>query len=243
MTATPLPPRIALELVDKALVLGKRHFWALMRLALIPFLAATGIVYLFGRPATTVTGRMAATLAAYVAYALMEAVTMVGAWDLLHGTPLDVGEAWSRVRRRAISVPTSFVIRIFLMVLGGIALVLPGLYFLAIYFAVPGVNAIEDLSLRASLARSRALALGSIPGILVSVGAYWILAVLVSLGLARGLRLLGAPFAVRTIVSISWGAVIVPFRAALSALVYLELRIRREGYDLQRALGSLPSAA
>lgn len=238
-----LSPRAALELVDKAFVLGKRHFWVLLRLGLIPFLAAIGFVYVFGWPARTFAARMSATLAAYVAYSLMETVTMVGAWDLLHGVTLDLGDAWSRVRRRAISAPTSFVIKVLLIALGGIAFVLPGLYFLAIYFAVPGVSAIENLGIRASLVRSRALARGSIPGILLSVGAYWILAVLVSWGLARGLALLGAPLAVRTAVSILWGALILPFRAALTALVYLELRIRKEGYDLQRALGSLPSAA
>ncbi len=240
---TVLSPKVALELVDKALVLGKRHFWSLMRLALIPFLAATGIVYVFVRPATTVAGRSAATIAAYALYAVMEAVTMVGAWDLLHGEALDVATAWSRVRRRALSVAISFAIKAFLIVLGGIALVVPGLYFLGIYFAVPGANAIEDLGIHASLVRSRALALGSIPGILLSVGALWIVAVLASLALARGLIFLGAAPAIRTAASIVWAALVVPFRAALSTLVYLEIRIRKEGYDLQHALRSLPSAA
>jgi hypothetical protein len=35
----------------------------------------------------------------------------------------------------------------------------------------------------------------------------------------------------------------VPFQGALSAIVYLELRVRKEGYDLQRLFQSLPSAA
>ena len=30
--------------------------------------------------------------------------------------------------------------------------------------------------------------------------------------------------------------------SALSALVYLELRVRREGYDLQQLLSSMPGA-
>jgi len=214
-----------------------------MRLALIPFLAATGIVYVFGWPATTVAGRGTATIAAYAVYAWMEAVTMVGAWDLLHGESLDVAKAWSRVRRRAISISISFVIKAFLIVLGGIALVVPGLYFLGIYFAVPGANAIEDLGIRAGLVRSRALALGSIPAILLSVGAFWLVAVLASLALGRGLIFLGAAPAIRTAASIVWAALVVPFRAALSTLVYLEIRIRKEGYDLQHALRSLPSAA
>jgi hypothetical protein len=244
LTTAPLPPRVAIEVVDKALVLGKRHFWSLLRLALIPFLLASGVTHLYVFTATTIIGRSMATLVVYVFFGLMEAATVAGAWDLLHGAPLDVADVWRRVRRRAITIPIAFTIKIVLAVLGVLALVVPGLYFLAIYFAVPAVNVIEGLGLRAGFLRSRRLALGSIPGILLSIGAFWIIAGVVGVVVPRGLTLLGVPRVslIRTVVSLSWALVITPFRAALSAAVYLELRVRKEGYDLQSLLQSLPSA-
>src|SRR2546421_488790 len=37
MSRSPLSARVAIECIDQALVLGKRHFWSLLRLGLIPF--------------------------------------------------------------------------------------------------------------------------------------------------------------------------------------------------------------
>jgi len=245
MNTAALPPRIALELVDKALVLGRRHFWSLMRLALIPFLMGVVVTYLLMLPARSIAGRIAAQLVAYMCFGFMQAVTVAGAWDLLHGKPVDAGQVWLRVRRRAVGVPISFVVKMLLIVFGAVAFVLPGLYFLAICFVVPGVNVIEDLGILASFARSRTLARGSMPGVLLSTGAFWVVAVVISLAFSRALTALGAPptSVIRPLVAISWGALVVPFQGALSAIVYLELRVRKEGYDLQHLFQSLSSAA
>jgi len=241
----PLPSRVAIECIDDAIVLGKRHFWPLLRLALIPFLAYAGIaLFLNGR--LTPTGiRLLAGVVVYGLYGLLEAATAAGAWDVLHGRPIVFGATWRLVSHHALSVLVATWIRVALILLGALLLIIPGIYFLAIYFAVPTVTVIEGLGVRASLLRSRSLALGAIWGIVLSMGGLWVLVLIMALVIPRILTQLGVPpfSALRPICSLAWAAVIVPFRSALAARVYLEVRIRREGYDLQHMMASLPSAA
>jgi hypothetical protein len=241
---TSLPPRVAIECIDQAIVLGKRNFWPLLRLALVPFLAYAVIIYLF-RGRTTPVGIVLANVLVYAIYGLLEAATVAGAWELLHGRPPDVGATWRLVSRHAISVVVASWVRILLILLGAILLVIPGLYFLTIYFGVPTVNVIEGLGVRASLVRSRSLALGSLSGILLSMGGLWILVAVVAILIPRFLTAVGVPAlsVLRPFCALAWGAFVVPFRAALAACVYLEIRRRKEGYDLEHMMASLPGAA
>ena len=245
MPSSTLSVRAAIELVDRALTLGQRHFWILERLALIPVLAAVGIGYWYGGVGHPFLVRAGAFVTTAALYGIMEAVTIAGAWDLLHGQPVDVAATWRLIGGRSPSIVVVYVLKLVLIYLGVVALVLPGFYFLAIYFAVPAVNVLEGLGVGRSLVRSRALALGSLLGIVVSIGGTWVATVVVATLLPTLLTRLGVPpvSPLRFIVAVAWVGLVIPFRSALSALVYLELRMRREGYDLQRLLSSMPSAA
>jgi hypothetical protein len=241
---TYLPSRVAIECIDDAVVLSKRHFWPLLRLSVIPLLLYSATVYTTYLWHMPYWARLLFGLLWYATFGFVEAVSVVGAWELLHGRNLDALAVWRRVFRRFFTVLFAAWIRIYLILLGIVALIAPGLYFLAIYFAVPTVIVIEDLGLWASLKRSRSLALGSIWGILLSIGVAWIIVVLVAFFIPRGLTQLGVSYSspLRLLLSIGWAAVVVPFRSALSARVYLEIRTRKEGYDLQHLMGSLTDA-
>ena len=240
-----LPFRLAIECIDDAIVLGKRHYLSLFRLALIPFLAYVGVGYFLNTRAASLGLRVFATVVIYGIYGLLEAVTVLGAWDALHGRPIDVGATWRAVSQHVMSVLVANLIRTFLIFLGAMFFVLPGLYFVAIYFAVPAVNVIEGLGVGRSLVRSRALALGALRGILLSMGGLWLLTVIVAFLIPRVLTQLGVPpfSLIRTLCAFAWAGVIIPFHAALTARVYLEVLVRKEGYDLQSLMASLPSAA
>jgi hypothetical protein len=241
-----LPPRAAFELIDKAFVLAKRHYWAIARLGLIPFLVGTTLVHWFG-PQASIAKRYLYSVPVYAVFGIMEAVTVVGAWQALHGLPVAPSAAWRVVRRRAGGAAASYVVKGFLAVFGLALLVIPGLYVIASFFAVPAVNAIEDIGPLAAARRSRVLARGAVDGILLTVGAFYIIPlVLAAWGLPFALTTVGVPRVslIRMAVSMLWAALFVPLRSAMTAVLYLELRIRKEGYDLQVLLSSLePSAA
>ncbi len=244
-----IPPavsvRTAIDVVDRALVLTKRHFWTLLRLSAIPLLAATGVGYWYGGVGHPPLIRALAALAAYSLYAILYAVTILGAWTLLHGQAVDVAATWYLVYQRSPSIVVAFVVKMALVLLGIVALILPGFYFVAIYFAVPAVNVVEGLGVRRSLVRSRALARGSMLGIIVSIGGVWVLAIVAANLVPVILTRLGVPHGtpLRFVVAMLWPALVVPFQCALAAVMYLELRVRREGYDLEQVMSSMPSAA
>src|SRR6267142_1550619 len=225
---TYLPSRVAIECIDDAVVLSKRYFWPLFRLGLIPFLAYTAVLYASYTWYPPYWGRLLLGLVWYGLYGLVEAANVAVVWDLLHGRELNAGAAWLRVVQRFFTVLFASWIRVCLILAGMIALIAPGLYFLAIYFAVPTVIMTEGLDLGATLRRSRSLALGSMRGILLSIGVAWLIVMIVAYLIPRILTQLGVPFdsPVRVPFSISWLAAVVPFRSALAVRVYLEIRRR-----------------
>ncbi len=242
MSQSFLTPRVAIECIDEALVLTRRNFWPLLRVGLIPYLLhAVASLLNGGEP----FGRLLGQIAAYGLYGLMEAATVTGAWDLLHGQSIRMGVIWGRVGHRFFSVLIAAWLRILLIFVGVLLIIVPGFYFMAIYFAVPFVNVTEDLGVGDSLSRSRSLAMGSVGGILVSLVGFWVIIAAVAIAIPRLLTQLGvSPFSViHTASTLVWGAFVIPFRAALAARVYLEIRIRKEGYDLQQVMASLPNAA
>lgn len=242
MSQSFLTPRVAIECIDEALVLTKRNFWSLLRVGLIPYLLH-GVASVLNRG--EVLSRSLFLLAAYGLYGVMEAAMVTGAWDALHGQSIRFGFIWSRVAHRFFSVLIAAWVRILLVFVGMIAIIVPGLYFMAIYFAVPFVNVTEDLGVYASLQRSRSLALGSLWGILISMVGFWVIIAVIALAIPRLLVQLGvSPYSmIHTAATFVWGAFVLPLRAALAARVYLEIRIRKEGYDLQQAMAALPNAA
>lgn len=242
---TYLPTRVAIECIDDAIVLGKRYFWPLFRLGIIPFLIYSVVAYTTYLWYLPWVVRLLLGVLWYGIFGLVEAATVVGAWEVLHGGDLDAGAIWRRVFQRSITVLFTTWIRVYLTYLGLVLFIVPGLYFLAIYFAVPTVILTEGLGVGASLKRSRSLALGSLGGITISIGLAWVIVMLVALFIPRIMTQIGFSYdsPVRVLVSMGWAAIVVPFRSALAARVYLEIRTRKEGYDLQHWMGSLADPA
>jgi hypothetical protein len=245
MTAIQLSQRSPSDLVDHAVVLGRRHFLGLLGLGLVPLLGATWAGHLSAEAGgmRTLTG-LAFTVAAYMLHGLSEAAIIAGAWELLHGRPAGLLPVWAMVARRGPSAAIGYSIKAIMIILG-MFLVVPGFYLLALYFAVPAATVIEGVGIRASFARSRALARDSMMRILLSIGLVWIVTAAVSIGLQLGLPVLGVARGSPLIylAGVLWSLLIAPIRGALTALVYLDIRMRREGYDLQSLLSSLPGAA
>jgi hypothetical protein len=236
-------PESTSALVDQAIVLGRRHFLPLVRLGIVPLLAANWAGYHSSFSGGVASGGGALFWAsAYLLYGLSEAAMIAGAWELLHGRSADSLHIWSLVGRRAVPIAIGYLIKSVMVTLGILAVIIPGFYLLALYFAIPAVTVIEGVGIRASFAHSRTLARGAMLRILLSIGLVWVLAAVVGVVIQQGLPLAGvlrgSPLVYLLVVL--WGVLIAPVRAALTTLVYLDLRVRKEGYDLQVAMSSLP---
>jgi hypothetical protein len=242
VTANLPPLQTVPELVDGAIMMGKRWFWPLLRLGLVPFIATAALFYV-AQSDTSLFVRYTATLGCYASAGLLDAAMVAGAWQLIHGQAADPSVVWAILQRRAGSIALANALKGVIELAGFILLVVPGVYILALWFAVPGAIAIENVGVREAFARSQELARGSMKRIFSSIGLFWVAVLAVAIVLPLAMAGVGIPenSNLTRIVASLWWFPIEPFRMSLTALVYLDLRMRKEGYDLQRGLSLLPA--
>jgi len=241
----PLTAREGVEILDRALVLGLRHFWLLLALELPPFTAYAVLVRVYANYSLPAALRWSAYVLALATTGAIQAILAVGVWDLVHGRPVSFLAAWLRVLRRIVGVGVAQLLKFIFTILAVILLVIPALYVFAYWFAVPLVNVIEDLGIRASVRRSSFLAGGAVAPIWLSVGLVYLVILLLNYGILFGAVRLGMHrgSTPQVLASFLVDACAYPFRATAGVLVYLELRKRKEAYDLEGLLAALPARA
>jgi hypothetical protein len=171
------------------------------------------------------------------------------------GIRLTIGQAWQRARSRIWSLFGLAVVTTFLELLGLLPCLVIGVWLWGIWAVAVPAMMVEGTTIRGSLRRSKQLvdglfwrvwgirALGAVLVGFVSAiisGPFEVLGFLVS-GFSLGDSHLPASFILITAVgSIIATTVTAPVRAAIDALLYVDLRMRKEGLDLvlqQRAVG------
>jgi hypothetical protein len=106
---------------------------------------------------------------------------------------------------------------------------------------VPAVSVTERLSLREAFRRSAHLATRETGRILATVGLVEGGAMVLGIGLMFAFQQPAAeePAILQVVAAWCLAVALLPLRAAVTTLVYLDIRRRREGYDLQTALVEL----
>jgi uncharacterized membrane protein len=236
--------RPAAELLDAAWLLTRRHFFTLLRLGWLPLLAAAILGVWSRATLSTPVDRWLVFGVIMPLGGLTKAAMIAGAWDLAHGRTPDSAEVWARVRRRAIAIMAGRALSALLITMGLVLFLLPGLYLLPLYFAVPAASVLENKGLAGAFARSRALARPAmerifLPLVVIDAGAL-LLGVIILLSFNDG----GwqHPTVLGGVMRGVAGCVVAPLHASLTALLYLDARNREEGYDLEQSIASLPGA-
>jgi len=245
MAIARLSAREGIEVLDRALVLSLRHFWMLLRIALIPFLLYALFIRIYARSILGFTIRYSAFTLAYWCLTIAFGMVILVAWEAANGRAIDVTAIWVRVVRRGPSLMVASLLKVIGIFAGTLLLVIPGIYAAVFWFAVPGVHLIENLGAFAGLRRCAQLAKGSFEGVFCSLGLVYILSDLVQQGLSLGSHALGVRPGTLPLVSTSFALhfALLPMQGATGALVYLELLNKKEGYDLQTKLAALPDPA
>ena len=232
------------ELVDQALLLGKRHFLALLLAGIIPVLVAWELGHLARISGVYSTLRgWVYLLGAYAATALGDAAMIFAAWQLLHAQPATLRAIWARVGAHALSVVIGYTWKALLVGFGIVLLIAPGLYVATSYFVVPGIFPIEGVGLRAGMAHSRALASSPMRIVFLSYTLFWMVTAAVTFLIPVELRQLHAPTVAFRVIPLLWYVIVAPFRSALIARVYADRRAAKEGYDLGLELAGLTAPA
>ena len=129
--------------------------------------------------------------------------------------------------------------------LGLILLLVPGLVMFKRYFAVPMTVLFEDNKVGASMTRSRELSNGNGGRIFGLIGGVYVFTMVVTLFLTQSVASIFHGAAATAVATLLIAGAITPFVTIVSTLLYYDIRIRREGYDIElmaQALGATAPA-
>jgi hypothetical protein len=237
MNALSLRPRSATEIIDASFQLLRRHYAS--------FAAAAAAVLLPALVLRVVLPDRTAWLPNLLAQLLQSTAagaTIVLVSDAYLGRVPNVGEAVRLVFRRFGSIFFAALIQGLVIGVGVLLLLVPGLIFAAWTFAMPMVVVLEGRGALDSLGRSRELARGQVGHILGTlVIAYVIFFVVFFIGLALLAAVAGITGAFEAgpgqrtgdVSRILFAILAHPIVAVVGTLLYYDLRIRKEGFDLE----------
>jgi hypothetical protein len=198
-----------------------------------PFLDATG-ASLLGVILLSVTTLLAVALFLSLVYPLGAGALVVNISGLYLGEELSAAESFRRVFRRLGHLLLSQSLATLVTFVGFVCFFVPGVLCLLWFALVPAIALLEDQTAAGTLRRSRSLMAGNLGRAVLLGATLWLIAYLA--GRASG-ALIGAvpwpvPFVGDFLDSLVTGLVL-PLQMGAVVLFYYDLRIRKEGFDLQ----------
>jgi len=252
MSDIALRPRSATELVDAAFQLYRRDplpYITGLAAIYVPWLL---IVALSGLTSTMTGNVDPATLAIRpyfivalgggLAYMLAASITTVLANDAYFGRALDLGKAFRTVAGRFGDVFLAMLIVAVCLVFGFMLLLVPGFYFFGRLFATKQVVLLENLSGSAAVGRSWRLAKGSVRHVINTIGLVVLLNFAVGMGANLFAKLIPSQI-VQLLIATLVSVLVYPMVGIIETLLYYDIRIRREGFDIEYLAAASPSPA
>jgi hypothetical protein len=241
-----LRPRSPTELVDAAFQLYRRDpipFITGLALIYVPWLvisAATGLAEVLADPTTLKPSRMIwLSFGTIITYILASAVTTSLANDAYFDRSADVAKAFRLVFERFGAIFIASLITGVCVMFGTMLFILPGIYVYCRLFATKQAILLEDSGGGASVGRSWRLSKGSVRHILNTLG----LALLLNLAVGFGANLLGKMIPsqiVQQVIATIVGCLVYPIVGIIETMLYYDIRIRREGFDIEYLAAAAP---
>lgn len=244
MPPVALRPRSTTELIDAAVQLLRQHYMEIVTASAI-FLIPAFILRLFlpdMRAGRLPGGDQALLFFLGLLITLVFSIASTGAVvvvisDSYLGREISIVSAVQRVINRFWSVLGASLLQSLFLSIGFIFFIIPGFVFLAWFFAGTVVVVVEGKTAWASLMRSRQLAAGSVGRIL---GVLFLTVLIVLAINIIALFLVGiaglflhAGTALTTLAGNLISLLVYPFITVVVTLLYYDLRIRKEGFDLE----------
>jgi hypothetical protein len=225
--------RSAAEVIDAAVQLVREHYPTLVSVSAV---ALTPLLLL--APFAGVIPRIVMNIASIICAGYAEGCLIFGVAAVYTGEPIpSVGallRAGNRVAGRVIRI---VVTRSIATGIGLLLLIVPGLFIYAYYLLATPAAALEDLKMRRALERGEALARGEygrLIKIAVLTGAIYVVLIF---GAIFATALLSNSEALASLASTVVQILVFPAYVATTVLLYYDIRERREGLDIELALG------
>lgn len=233
-----LRPRSATELLDAAFRIFREHGGVLATVSLIVLVPAYVLAAFL--PAEV---RWIGTILVYLLGVLVMGAVTVAVSDVTHGRTPTVESAFAGMRGKFGKLFVIGVAQGVLVVIGFLLLIVPGFFALAWLACSPAVYIVEGVSDTAALQRSRSLARGREGHVLGTLILAWALIILLAMAggfiITALVGVLHLPEKVIEVLANALSAALMPIPAAAITLLYFDLRVRAEGYDLEKELAAL----
>jgi hypothetical protein len=184
-------------------------------------------------PASTI---MIIAVGGVAIYAVAGGVITAIARDVYLDVPVSVPEAFRVVATRLVTLIVASVITVALMGLAAFLLVLPALYVATRFAVVRQVIVLEDAGTGQALSRSSALSAGLKMHILGTLALIILLLFAVNIGAGLLINLIPSRV-VMNVLSTALSVVVGPILGITETVLYYDLRIRREGFDVEYLVG------
>lgn len=246
MTDLVLRPRSPTELVDAAFQVFRRdplQFIVATAAVYVPWLVLR-LVFDLGVSGEIPSVQQALTAAGIgiVVYALVGGVITVIASDVYLGAPADAARALRVAFSRVVPLLASSAVTLALMIVGALFFLLPALYPLARFFAVRQLAVLEKADTARALARSSQLSMGVKRHVLNTL----LLVLLITTAISLGVGMLSGLMPSRVVFNLvltSVHIVLYPFLGITETLLYYDIRIRKEGFDVEYLATAMPAAS
>ncbi len=241
MSDLVLRPRSVTELIDAAFQVYRRApvpFMVAMALVYVPWLA---IRLIFQIQIPTTPDQLTPTLirdsaiftaAGIVIYGLAGGVVSVLARAVYLDEPIDVASALRHTASRILPLVIATVLTFVVIGIGLVFFVIPGIYFIARFFAVRQAVVLEDKGAFTALGRSGDLAAHNKWRVLGTLILVAILTTVVNVGAAMLINL--QPSKVIGYVLVTAVTIIIyPIFGITETVLYFDTRVRNEGFDVE----------
>ena len=243
MSDAALRARTTTEIVDAAFTLYRRDFPQYIMVGAIAY--SPVIVISLLTQGLTGTGQTLAAVESSIMGLVIgsivgAAVTRMGA-DVYLGGRADVGRTVSAVLPRVPLLILSTLLTMLAVVPGLILLVVPGLYLAARLFAAPQVIVLEQRGVLDAFRRSLALTKGHTGHVFLTLLLMYGLYFVLFGGISLGVTIFGGTV-LQTVVNTVLSIFCFPILGLATLVLYYDLRIRNEGFDVEHMAQSLDAA-
>lgn len=194
-------------------------------------------------------------IAFVIAYGAAEAATVFAVSDLYLGRSVTIRGSFARVRGKVLRAIGVIILTGLIVGAGFIALIVPGLILLARTGLSVPVAMLEDETPASAISRSMELTKGFGWSMFVIFVLYWVLSILATMVFQYPLMFLTLATAsnhgatsilllvLQDVASFVSSAVVGPISTIAFCLMYYNLRVRKEAFDLQHLMASLGSGS
>ncbi len=246
MPVTALRPRSATEIIDASFQLLRRHYTPLVAIAVVALLPYIVLVAVTGGAATESASALLVLLAQWLCASLAEAAVIVGVSDAYIDGNVDIHRSLVSTAGRLPTVILAGFLRALAILAGVILFFFPGVYVALRTFAIIPVVVLEERSAGESYRRSWDLAKGEVGKIFGTMFLAWLIFIVLYallifvIGLIVGLLASSNERMTSLLVAILL-SLVYPITGVVTTLLYYDIRVRREGYDLELMAREAPS--